>query len=121
MILRPPRSTRTDTLCPYPTRFRSADLWRDVADDLSRAATELPTTSDGTDRSGRRTASTDPGFRGGAIPVPEMGRCPIRVRGRPIADRPGVLLWRTTDFCLEPRPVRADADAASLRDRKSVV
>src|SRR3546814_2207648 len=60
-----------------------ADLWRDVADDLSRAATELPTTSDGTDRSGRRAASTDPGFRGGAIPVPEMGRCPIRVRGRP--------------------------------------
>src|SRR3546814_11663391 len=23
MILRPPRSTRTDTLCPYPTLFRS--------------------------------------------------------------------------------------------------
>src|SRR3546814_12826071 len=23
MILRPPRSTRTDTLCPYTTRFRS--------------------------------------------------------------------------------------------------
>src|SRR3546814_8628719 len=25
MILRPPRSTRTDTLCPYTTLFRSAD------------------------------------------------------------------------------------------------
>src|SRR3546814_4531414 len=25
MIRRPPRSTRTDTLCPYTTRFRSAD------------------------------------------------------------------------------------------------
>src|SRR3546814_9589938 len=24
MIRRPPRSTRTDTLCPYPTLFRSA-------------------------------------------------------------------------------------------------
>src|SRR3546814_12871965 len=23
MIRRPPRSTRTDTLCPYPTRFRT--------------------------------------------------------------------------------------------------
>src|SRR3546814_11473731 len=26
MILRPPRSTRTDTLFPYPTLFRSATL-----------------------------------------------------------------------------------------------
>src|SRR3546814_9534414 len=25
IILRPPRSTRTDTLCPYTTLFRSAD------------------------------------------------------------------------------------------------
>src|SRR3546814_18146963 len=25
MIRRPPRSTRTDTLCPYTTRFRSGD------------------------------------------------------------------------------------------------
>src|SRR3546814_19612495 len=25
MIRRPPRSTRTDTLCPYPTLFRSLD------------------------------------------------------------------------------------------------
>src|SRR3546814_13769488 len=32
MILRPPRSTRTDTLFPYPTLFRStgfgAEVWR---------------------------------------------------------------------------------------------
>src|SRR3546814_2753830 len=26
MVLRPPRSTRTDTLCPYTTLFRSAGL-----------------------------------------------------------------------------------------------
>src|SRR3546814_16036369 len=26
MIRRPPRSTRTDTLCPYTTLFRSADI-----------------------------------------------------------------------------------------------
>src|SRR3546814_10948328 len=30
MILRPPRSTRTDTLFPYTTRFRSLGLRRDV-------------------------------------------------------------------------------------------
>src|SRR3546814_20000270 len=28
MIRRPPRSTRTDTLCPYTTRFRSDLLYR---------------------------------------------------------------------------------------------
>src|SRR3546814_12583834 len=28
MRRRPPRSTRTDTLCPYTTRFRSAAQWR---------------------------------------------------------------------------------------------
>src|SRR3546814_9756799 len=28
MIRRPPRSTRTDTLFPYSTLFRSADRWR---------------------------------------------------------------------------------------------
>src|SRR3546814_19890128 len=30
MIRRPPRSTRTDTLFPYTTLFRSADLMQDV-------------------------------------------------------------------------------------------
>src|SRR3546814_17585609 len=29
MIGRPPRSTRTDTLCPYTTLFRSGEGWRD--------------------------------------------------------------------------------------------
>src|SRR3546814_14679008 len=28
MIRRPPRSTRTDTLFPYTTLFRSSDIWR---------------------------------------------------------------------------------------------
>src|SRR3546814_3646609 len=32
MIRRPPRSTRTDTLFPYTTLFRSADEVADVAD-----------------------------------------------------------------------------------------
>src|SRR3546814_5136523 len=30
MIRRPPRSTRTDTLFPYTTLFRSAGSWRDL-------------------------------------------------------------------------------------------
>src|SRR3546814_16262880 len=32
MRRRPPRSTRTDTLCPYTTLFRSADLLADFSD-----------------------------------------------------------------------------------------
>src|SRR3546814_5173119 len=47
MILRPPRSTRTDTLCPYATRFRSRRLrgdaqGRSFADDLSRGDAQPP-------------------------------------------------------------------------------
>src|SRR3546814_17975882 len=30
MLRRPPRSTRTDTLCPYTTRFRSLRVFRSV-------------------------------------------------------------------------------------------
>src|SRR3546814_12142165 len=57
MIRRPPRSTRTDTLFPYPTRFRSADRARlkamhpgdpaaaDAALKTWDAANPVPTTS----------------------------------------------------------------------------
>src|SRR3546814_17813270 len=34
MIRRPPRSTRTDTLFPYPTLFRSDGLLEDVVADV---------------------------------------------------------------------------------------
>src|SRR3546814_1519593 len=36
MIRRPPRSTRTDTLFPYTTLFRSDPILRHLLDDLSR-------------------------------------------------------------------------------------
>src|SRR3546814_13056128 len=36
MIRRPPRSTRTDTLFPYTTLFRSLDRWRDFIAEASR-------------------------------------------------------------------------------------
>src|SRR3546814_8909871 len=38
MIRRPPRSTRTDTLFPYTTRFRSPSRFRLVAHAAARAA-----------------------------------------------------------------------------------
>src|SRR3546814_14682937 len=39
MIRRPPRSTRTDTLFPYTTLFRSADILTENAEQLARLFT----------------------------------------------------------------------------------
>src|SRR3546814_2753514 len=51
MIRRPPRSTRTDTLFPYTTLFRSADLALDqtlpIQMDVFRPDTELKGAADG--------------------------------------------------------------------------
>src|SRR3546814_10636952 len=38
MIRRPPRSTRTDTLCPYTTLFRSCSGWRPTCRNARNAA-----------------------------------------------------------------------------------
>src|SRR3546814_4590041 len=67
MILRPPRSTRTDTLFPYTTLFRSQGGGPLVADDDPREASH--------DRSqGRRPRpvrhSPDRGSRGAPRPIP---------------------------------------------------
>src|SRR3546814_7158432 len=40
MIRRPPRSTRTDTLFPYTTLFRSPTLWAKTTDQHHRNATK---------------------------------------------------------------------------------
>src|SRR3546814_5628277 len=41
MILRTPRSTRTDTLFPYTTRFRSISRWREAALSVSAKSTAM--------------------------------------------------------------------------------
>src|SRR3546814_10610973 len=41
MIRRPPRSTRTDTLFPYTTLFRSKQLWRVRPDELKGIETDV--------------------------------------------------------------------------------
>src|SRR3546814_6063555 len=46
MIRRPPRSTRTDTLVPYTTLFRSAGAQRDAGRDRRRADRVLCTVLD---------------------------------------------------------------------------
>src|SRR3546814_18155209 len=35
MLRRPPISTRTDTLCPYTTLFRSTTIWGEAVDTVS--------------------------------------------------------------------------------------
>src|SRR3546814_19643346 len=42
MIRRPPRSTRTDTLCPYTTRFRSRDIGAHLRQRIDDAAQRAP-------------------------------------------------------------------------------
>src|SRR3546814_21076277 len=44
MLPRPPRSTRTDTLFPYTTLFRSTDLLTGVDDDADPLTANVPTT-----------------------------------------------------------------------------
>src|SRR3546814_7074307 len=80
MIRRPPRSTRTDTLVPYTTRFRSQDAVRvlrkigiarpDIGADIgaAEAIDRLLGITDeeeraGTDREGAPVCARDPGRR----------------------------------------------------------
>src|SRR3546814_8780013 len=60
MIRRPPRSTRTDTLFPYTTLFRSPRSWSDAPDDDRTGSIRYQETAD---RPCRRRSR--PGFWGG--------------------------------------------------------
>src|SRR3546814_9840718 len=74
MIRRPPRSTRTDTLFPYTTRFRSRNqglvLWRSLGDPGDRGPDALLCPGAGAERShrrrDRRDAARDARLSGGA-------------------------------------------------------
>src|SRR3546814_2056885 len=66
MIRRPPRSTRTDTLFPYTTLFRSVPLWR------KQCHRCLPVHHDNGELAaghhcGRAVGRVDPGFGTGAL------------------------------------------------------
>src|SRR3546814_17226185 len=70
MILRPPRSTRTDTLFPYTTLFRSVDApvaWTIVRRDLATGAEETVVGS-----SGGRGAESETFFRPAISPDGRM-------------------------------------------------
>src|SRR3546814_18659465 len=84
MIRRPPRSTRTDTLFPYTTLFRS--FQRVDVDDLAvlHAARDLMPDSGDADRPGRHTAGAcqqrirrrlaDPGDEAAHLARPDVER-----------------------------------------------
>src|SRR3546814_14459364 len=70
MIRRPPRSTRTDTLFPYTTLFRSTAAPIDCADHVSG----LPMPPD--QRSGGRHWGAGKAQKERSIPVPRIGPGP---------------------------------------------
>src|SRR3546814_5009622 len=80
MIRRPPRSTRTDTLFPYTTRFRSPLRSRKGAAGGRGAppALALPAAV-------RRGRLGGPGARAGRLPGREPERPGAAARGRPAA------------------------------------
>src|SRR3546814_7672010 len=60
---RPPRSTRTDTLFPYTTLFRSPIAARDLANAASTSASDVTLTLQNTPPSSRAIASPFSSFR----------------------------------------------------------
>src|SRR3546814_7507418 len=68
MIRRPPRSTRTDTLFPYTTLFRS---WRSEMRFRTRKAGVLQVRRDGDDEGYRMKL---PAYRAEAKPLPDIAR-----------------------------------------------
>src|SRR3546814_20192723 len=71
MIRRPPRSTRTDTLFPYTTLFRSPRRIRDQSDSTGK----------------RISAAAAPGVRPPAVPGAAMRSEDRRARSRPLTHR----------------------------------
>src|SRR3546814_17712726 len=92
MIRRPPRSTRTDTLFPYPTLFRSAN----VAGRVERHQL---------DRIWQRKVRAEHG----AEPTKSALRSPTTY----------LTQWRVADSRAESMRMRSGAEIARYEDRKS--
>src|SRR3546814_15348949 len=86
MIRRPPRSTRTDTLFPYTTLFRSRD--------------------DLTDRTVLRMTRFPDDFLWGAATAA------YQIEGSPLADGAGASIWRR--FTHDPRLMLATGDTGAV-------
>src|SRR3546814_20521460 len=84
MIRRPPRSTRTDTLFPYTTLFRSADAVTAIRPAASAAASGRSTGTRGT---GSRNIGVTP--RGGVIGSTAKQAHSLPARQQPRSPRVG--------------------------------
>src|SRR3546814_2000233 len=86
IIPRPPRSTRTDTLFPYPTLFRSSDLERFAVGEPEPSLGDAPDEPHG-GRQQDRPPDEDPGRddtdRVEQETVPERPDLPARMTGDP--------------------------------------
>src|SRR3546814_14060965 len=72
MVRRPPRSTRTDTLFPYTTLFRSHDAAGDAADARTR---HLPSAV----HSSAAVVDPDPGLRKHRYCVQRAAPCAVQI------------------------------------------
>src|SRR3546814_17442846 len=82
MIRRPPRSTRTDTLFPYTTLFRSA--WRADRGRRTRACAGRERSADGLSQPALADRTRGDAVRAGA--APQKGAGAAAVRPRPFQD-----------------------------------
>src|SRR3546814_3495688 len=108
MIRRPPRSTRTDTLCPYTTLFRSPAPHREVTGKQARFAGLNSPTIDACDLpaeysvrmgdcNGAATASEV--FRMGTLVVPAISGRRRYEDCRPLGDHASAIALANLYFC----------------------
>src|SRR3546814_15404760 len=110
MIRRPPRSTRTDTLFPYTTLFRSYSLMRHAAaifDELRLAAEDLTVISTGWSGS----------LRVGTVPMPATSILPVAL-SELLKDQPDVFV--TVLDAYESVPAAALKESGRASSRESV-
>src|SRR3546814_17260592 len=110
MIRRPPKSTRTDTLCPYTTLVRSI-----AADRQSRRPTASPEQRQKNEAQERHFENAG-GYRNkGADAGDDMpkGNRPVAVRRKPPVQLFNVVFGQGDPSAVNPCPTR--------QDRKSVV
>src|SRR3546814_7243413 len=106
MIRRPPRSTRTDTLFPYTTLFRSPRRIRDQSDSTGK----------------RISAAAAPGVRPPAVPGAAMRSEDRRARSRRSEEHTSELqsLMRISYavFCLKKKKRTQDREKASTNHQQ---
>src|SRR3546814_12959101 len=104
MIRRPPRSTRTDTLFPYTTLFRSLDeRLASIRDEMAKSKADAAPTAPGTP--GAPGMPSGAAVPGGMTPPGAMGMPGGSPMGPGVPGAPGV----PGDYAIEPPKGAVDA------------